>query len=83
MPRKTRVEGEDRALVAEALKATRSSIEEVAEGAGTTRHNLMAYREGRARMPAEVRLRLAADLMARAQRLERAAQRLSDSAAGG
>ena len=79
MPRKYRVEPEDLALVTEALKAPRASIEEVAEGAGTTRHNLVAYREGRARMPKDIRLSLAADLMARAQKLERLAQSLSRS----
>jgi hypothetical protein len=82
MPRTKLVDPEERALVAEALKATRASIEEVAKGAGTTRHNLVAYKDGRARMPADVRLTLAADLMARARRLERVAQSLSDSAAG-
>lgn len=80
MARRTKVEAEDLALVTEALKAPRASIEEVAEGAGTTRHNLVAYREGRARMPPDVRLTLAADLMARARRLERLAQSLSRSA---
>lgn len=77
------MEPQDLALVVEALSAPRASIEEVAEGAGTTRHNLVAYREGRARMPGEVRLTLAADLLARSRRLEVLAKSLSESASGG
>jgi hypothetical protein len=77
----SKVEPEDLALVAEAIAAPRASLDDVADGAGTSRHNLMAYREGRARMPEDVRLTLAADLMARARRLEKLAQTLSESAA--
>jgi hypothetical protein len=79
----SRVRPEDLALVVEAIEAPRASLEEVAEGAGTSRYNLVAYREGRARMPEDVRLTLAADLMARARKLEKLAQSLSESAGGG
>jgi len=76
------VSREDLDLVKNATDAARASLEELATEAGTTRYNLVAYREGRARMPEEVRLRLSAVLMARAQRLERLASALSESASG-
>ena len=71
---------EDLDLIGDAIQTARPSISDLAEGAGTTQASFMAYRTGRARMPEEVRLRFAADLMARARRLERLAVALSDSA---
>lgn len=76
------VSPEDLKLVNDATNAARASLEELAGEAGTTRHNLVAYRDGRARMPEEVRLRLSATLMTRARRLERLASALSESAGG-
>jgi len=68
-------------LVRKALDLPRPSLDELAEAVGTSTWNLKAYRAGRARMPRELRLRLAAELMARARGLEGVARILSESVA--
>lgn len=70
---------DDVELVARVLDTARTSWAELAEWAGTAGHNLQAYHDGRARMPDEVRLRLALQLHAQARRLELIAGELSSS----
>ncbi len=65
-----------RKLALRVLDTPRLKLDDLAEVAGVTRSSLNAYREGRARMPEQVRRRLAVFLDAHARKLDGLAEAL-------